>query len=374
MKIKVYIHVGPPKTGTSAIQNWLVNNVNTLMRHGIYYPNHTLDNNGVSSGNVLDLFDRDENKQLHFSPQKAQETLNSALATNAEILLLSSEFFFIRLDAILAYFSDASVICYLRYPLDTNESGYNQQVKRHFKTKKHGIPSKPKTPSLDKLDEYLQRFGAKRFIVRPYHLSLFHKGSIVPDFLSIFGLAHLSPDSAELVNKSYTFEALECKRWFNQFPLVDMHHILDRYLQGEKEGCAHYSVLTVNKRKIVRQNMYPKIKSFVEKANIVNAESFLHALLHGDKRPFRKQVIGVDEFTALLQGFLHSDPQAPILTEQAIHEYSQDTLLNAQFLDIVKQELAVFTLRAKRKRTFTYRCKALVRNRYRKLRLMLLSK
>ena len=61
---EIYIHVGPPKTGTSAVQKWLSSNQSFLKKQGVFYPSHSVDANGVSSGNVKSVYDIDENKQL----------------------------------------------------------------------------------------------------------------------------------------------------------------------------------------------------------------------------------------------------------------------------------------------------------------------
>ena len=48
-KIKLYIHIGQPKTGTSAIQGFLNHNQEQLiLQHGILYPN--FNNEDVSKG------------------------------------------------------------------------------------------------------------------------------------------------------------------------------------------------------------------------------------------------------------------------------------------------------------------------------------
>ena len=57
MQKTIFIHVGPPKTGTSAIQNWFSKNADMLRTKGLFYPEHALDPNGVSSGNLSSICD-----------------------------------------------------------------------------------------------------------------------------------------------------------------------------------------------------------------------------------------------------------------------------------------------------------------------------
>ena len=65
--MKIIIHVGPSKTGTSAIQNWLSSHQKNLLELGIYYPPHRVDINGISSGNLLQVFDRDGDESIKLS-------------------------------------------------------------------------------------------------------------------------------------------------------------------------------------------------------------------------------------------------------------------------------------------------------------------
>ena len=75
--MNVILHVGPGKTGSSAIQKWLNEHSDTLLSEGVFYPEHSLDENGVSSGNALSIFEYDSKGQLHFSESKAKFLLEN---------------------------------------------------------------------------------------------------------------------------------------------------------------------------------------------------------------------------------------------------------------------------------------------------------
>ena len=47
---QIIIHVGPAKTGTSALQYFLLRNRNELKKVGYYYPEHRIDENDISGG------------------------------------------------------------------------------------------------------------------------------------------------------------------------------------------------------------------------------------------------------------------------------------------------------------------------------------
>ncbi|MFT4941694.1 MAG: hypothetical protein ACI88A_004764, partial [Paraglaciecola sp.] len=137
---KIFIHIGPPKTGSSAIQNWLCNNADYLSRQGIYYPTHDSDVNKISSGNVLSIYDRQEDKSLEFNESKVTELLERFNNGDWHTLLLSSEYFYNNCEELSKIFQDAIFIAYIRSPLEFLESTYNQSVKRHGNTKEILLP------------------------------------------------------------------------------------------------------------------------------------------------------------------------------------------------------------------------------------------
>lgn len=334
MAINVFIHVGPPKTGTSAIQNWLHANTERLAQHGVHYPTHNMDQNGVSSGNLLSLFDREDDKSLSFNEEKAIETRDQAQQAGAHTLLLSSEFFFRRLNSVLSVFPDAKVIAYIRDPLDVIESGYNQGVKRHYQTKPLKVSHEPKTATLDLLAKQVKQFGTDAFIIRPYDFSLFEGGDIVTDFLSVLGLEGLTNHRAEIINSSYVFEALEFKRWMNQFEHRQLHLLLDRFLQGHRDGTATFSLVTEKKRKAIRHHFNRKLKTFISELSVQQGSAFLTALKNKPLKPYKKQQISEEVFTGLLEAFIRSNSDVIFKLEEARTSNMPETLRAAHFYPV----------------------------------------
>jgi hypothetical protein len=134
LKKEIYIHVGPPKTCTSAIQKWLNENQNFLLLSKILYPAHSVEVNGVSSGTVRAIYNVDENKRLNLSVERLQTLLAKFEQGDNRILLMSSEFFFTRMKELKNHIPSVKFIAYLRNPIEIKESNYNQSVKRHFQT------------------------------------------------------------------------------------------------------------------------------------------------------------------------------------------------------------------------------------------------
>ena len=233
--------MGPPKTGTSAVQKWLSSNQTILQKQGVLYPSHTIDANGVSSGNVNCIYDIDDKKQLSLNKDRLMNLISNFNASEYSILLLSSEFFFREMDVLKLHIPNAKFIAYIRNPIETKESGYNQSVKRHFQVKKLNVVRRKQLPFMVKLVEFSEQFREKDLILRLYGERYFYRNNIVSDLLFILGID--LDVTLPVVNSSYQFEALEFKRWFNQFHLEDYQVIVDRALQGFTEGSSHYSLI-----------------------------------------------------------------------------------------------------------------------------------
>ncbi|GAB5380422.1 MAG: hypothetical protein Alis3KO_25620 [Aliiglaciecola sp.] len=241
MSKKIYFHVGPPKTGTSAIQKWLLENSNFLRKNLIYYPDHGIDDNGVSSGNVLSIYDIDESKQLTLSKPKLNSVIEEFEKSECNTLLLSSEFFFRKMSELKSHVPQACFIAYVRNPLEIKESSYNQSVKRHFQTEVINPKLAKKLPYMSCLTEFAKNFGTDSLNIRLYGNKYFIKRNIVSDLLSVLGIDVEA--KLPIVNSSYQFEALEFKRWINQFELREFQVVIDRSLQAFSSGRKDYSLI-----------------------------------------------------------------------------------------------------------------------------------
>lgn len=241
MRKDIYIHVGPPKTGTSAAQKWLSDNQSFLEKNGVLYPPHTVDQNGVSSGNVRTIFDVSEDKHFILNVERLSNLLDKFYKGNYTTLLLSSEFFFIRMIELKKHIPNAVFIAYVRNPLEVKESGYNQSVKRHFQVERINTSRSKRLPHMARLVEYVNLYNKDDLYLRLFGQNYFKNGNIVSDLLSVLGIE--LQISLPRVNSSYQFEALEYKRWLNQFQLNEYQVLVDRALQGYSGGTSHYSLI-----------------------------------------------------------------------------------------------------------------------------------
>ncbi len=195
----------------------------------------------MSSGNVRTLYDVNDDKQLNLNVKRVDNLLAEFEANDCSVMLLSSEFFFRRMDELKENIPSAKFIAYIRNPMEVKESSYNQSVKRHFQLAKINTGRSKGLPYMARLVEFAHKNDARDLCIRLYGNKYFQHGNIVSDLLSVVGID--LDVSLPIVNSSYQFEALEFKRWFNQFELEQYQVIVDRALQGYNEGNNHYSLI-----------------------------------------------------------------------------------------------------------------------------------
>lgn len=229
--VDVVLHIGAPKTGSSAIQRFCLNNRDQLLRAGYYYPRHFVDKNGVSGGHSLVGKLLRENRvrkaNLYF------RMMLLAARLRGKTLLLSSESFYrnARKFGPLLQGLNVRVIGWFRHPVEALVSSYNQSVKRHFWT----------SDISEMLNERFMKTGAANLNGRRLRLWADTVGDRYCTFLPYVKepkasdpvdveaiervwLRALGVDTGQVenfafddkrVNRSYVEEALELKRMLN---------------------------------------------------------------------------------------------------------------------------------------------------------------
>jgi hypothetical protein len=299
LKKDIYIHVGPPKTGTSAVQKWLSSNQTILQKQGVLYPSHSVDANGVSSGNVNCIYDIDDKKQLSLNKDRLMNLISNFNAGEYSILLLSSEFFFREMDVLKLHIPNAKFIAYIRNPIETKESNYNQSVKRHYQVKKLNVVRRKQLPFMLRLVEFSAQFWGKDLILRLYGEQYFYYNNIVSDLLSILGID--LDVTLPIVNSSYQFEALEFKRWFNQFNLEDYQGIVDRALQGFTEGSSHYSLIP--EQQYIKDSTYYAgvLERYARELKTLDLEPLVAHMKSACSKPYLAQELSENRFLLVCQ-------------------------------------------------------------------------
>ncbi|MDG6099387.1 hypothetical protein EXU34_18180 [Alteromonas sp. ZYF713] len=334
--MKFKIHVGPPKTGTSAIQRWCLEHRDILLANGVLYPSHDIDENGVSSGNLLTLFERNETAGLIFSHQKLDDLKRQAESLGVETVLLSSEFFFKQIPVLADAIPDATFVAYIRFELSLLESGYNQSVKRHGMAEPLRVPDTLKSSSLALISQYVKRYGEAMFNLRAYGQDTFDGGSIVSDLMAALSVSLKSNEllsGPKKINTGYSLEGLEFKRWFNKFSASFLQNQMDKFLQCEAEKAdLAYSVLSGSDFWRLRKSLLRELKVFCRDHDVRNKKRLIEEAEAFKQSKVRMQHIGLNCFKNLTRQFLNFDASNSECLQRFVDENkgqlqsSEDTL------------------------------------------------
>ncbi|TPV55120.1 hypothetical protein FJ444_17840 [Aestuariibacter sp. GS-14] len=313
-KKKILIHVGPPKTGTSVLQHWFNNNKDWLLSHSVYYPAHEVDSNNVSSGHKnLFLERKPDTTRTSFSTILFEKVLKEFKLSGCETLLLSSEFFFYQIPQFFSYNDefDLKFIAYVRADIDLVESLYNQSVKRNGQVKP--LPIRATLPSsyLDDLETFIKDYSADMFSLRAYgDDSVFSGQDIVTDFMCELDIDVLSrpPSNSAKINSSYSFEALEFKRWLNQFSLGEFESEIDFFLQAISSGYMSYSLIPSEAFEQYKAQSIAKIESLNQQAVINNCDKLLHYLNNKVRANYMHQELYPQHLNRIVQQLAGSNP------------------------------------------------------------------
>jgi hypothetical protein len=219
---KLYLHIGMPKTGSSAIQAFLLLNANELKKKGYYYPNDCKFEQPfqTSSGNASVLCEKFKENSLN-----EIITYLDDICYDSDCTVLSSEILYgaFRDQQELFFQSlknfDYRIIFYVRRQDNLYQSLFNQSVK-HSNTTDPNFAS-VLLRSCDYSEILLRSLKYKtpeKILIRPYEQAQFEGGNIYSDFLKCIGLdwddSFIRPD--DYVNPSLNREALLFRIFLNQ--------------------------------------------------------------------------------------------------------------------------------------------------------------
>lgn len=266
----VMLHIGAPKCGSSAIQRFCVTQRTELLNCGIYYPEHSLDVNGVSGGHTQ-VAGALVNKKKDQANSTFQRWLDEARAKHA-CLLISAEALYGQFEPMAQFCQglDVRVIGFLRHPVEYLLGNHNQGIKRHMSTQRleallpEFLGRSTAHLSGGPLLQWADLFGDEACTFIPYRSPSSGGSPIEESFLRALGLEgklaalleHLGPQT----NRSYVKSALEIKRLLN-IVLVDLPdqsaHRIDWCLQG-------YSDRTQNERGYAMHDLSAEVRNKLE--------------------------------------------------------------------------------------------------------------
>lgn len=309
--MEIFIHVGPPKTGTSFIQQWCSRHREWLLIKGVYYPEHHLDNNLISSGNLLSLFELKNDDDLTFSIKKLEVLKKEATELKAKKLLFSSEYFFEHIDKLIEKIPEAKIVLYLRNELEVVESSHNQSVKRHFKTSLFQDINQPISTSLRKILRHFQSHRSDKFLLRFYAKEMFVGGNILSDLLDTIGLdTSWLTIRSKTVNSSYSHKALEFKRAVNFYKKREFHNALDEYLQWISENTPKYSLLSKAGYNHAKNGYLEQIKEFLNAFPQEGGEDFIEICKNTVQADRVPQFIHSRDVKNIVKGWLSFHPNS----------------------------------------------------------------
>lgn len=202
---KALLHVGPDKTGSTAIQATCDASRSLLMKHGVLYPTghwHAelgscfCDEPEKYIFNRLSGFkDREKIKErncIYLSQlcKEIEENTSDILVLSYEGFVHIDEISLIRFrNFISQYATTCEVVFYVRSPLSYAKSAMSQRVKNGLPSWPDGAP--PVTPFRTMLAKLGRVFGKEQLNVRKFARDTLPKGDVVLDFLSLLNL----PDS-----------------------------------------------------------------------------------------------------------------------------------------------------------------------------------
>lgn len=237
--MKLILHIGSPKTGTTTLQKCLHDNTGLLEKNGILYPRLE----GVINHNELSLFFRNSPPTRQYM-QNERSTIAEYQARAKKILnqikkksdyhkpntvILSAEYFFFPLESasandlvgsIKSLFQEIKVVAYVRDPVDYYVSTCLQVLKAS-----QFIPQ-PYTPQYRKiLQSYTENFDLD--VIKFDTKSLYH-GDIVKDFIFRYIDVNAREFSFSKRNESISGESMSLISEYRDFFYRDKVNVFNK--------------------------------------------------------------------------------------------------------------------------------------------------
>lgn len=254
--MKVFVHIGYYKTGSTVLQHFLDANRERLQCLGVCYPTAGRPANdrgppgaclpqlSVLSLGLLDsvgahmpnwyLVGRQRDPQLYDTAEQWRQVREQIKASNCDRAILSSEEFirfgedsrshelasFVR-EQLLDF--DVRIVCYMRRPDNYLISWYNQVVKMGVRIKRLRFAVDRFLPTIHvnymkALEPWIAAFGQESLLIRDFEPVRLRKHGIIADFIDLIGgsidLTELDTEVAP--NLSIPNALVELKRLSNQ--------------------------------------------------------------------------------------------------------------------------------------------------------------
>ena len=342
MKPTLYIHIGRPKTGSSALQTFLYQNRTTLADRGICYPEvgrYQRASHKLSLLYLPRLPDSTVVKGITAESMYA-ELAREILDSGAASAVISSEHFWLinpkQLPALLQEQFDVRIVAYLRRQDDVLISSFIQEVKSgslSIDVDLDAYTQDSRRLNLLDYEQVLQRWAAAfsqdNIIVRLYE-DLAEEHGIECDFLSIIGQAEETGFKFSDVRRNVS-PPLEVLRLVDELEGLDLDKISKRrlialfskasHVLDSREGTSASALLSTAQRRQILLKFEP--------SNVQLGQAFLSQ----PGSPF-PGLVEVDEVQAANSkvGTLDVEQRSRLLTATVAEQQRQ--------LGIIKNRLA----------------------------------
>lgn len=232
MTRKCLLHIGAPKTGSTALEKFLTANSAILKQHDWKYPSATLRGYGHHD---LAFLVTAGYPDWALPQSKSYSQLHGEMAAeiaNDDRIVLSSENFYLQADPgdvarMLEGWgfpaASVEIVVYVRRQDEAQISWYNQKVKAQGYAASWADSVEECEALWDyaaKLDGWAETFGETNVRVRPYQAGDLQCGDICRDFLALLDIpANQFEFAAEEVNTRINRDILEFQRMVNGLPL-----------------------------------------------------------------------------------------------------------------------------------------------------------
>lgn len=219
----IFVHIGPPKTGTTSVQLTFAANAALLEAHDIFYyvghPNHH-----AVARDMHKPFRRRAHRAVSDAFFAAAAASDRAVGVFSSELMVSltSEEVPAAIDRFREVAESVKVLFYARHPLSHAVSASQQLVRGGTPLGKvEADPVARRVPRL--LERWAAEVGRENMVVRPFERAQLAGGDVIDDVLCVLG----RPELAALLDKRQSNESLS----------VLAVHLIDRLnRRAEEEG------------------------------------------------------------------------------------------------------------------------------------------
>lgn len=240
--MKIILHIGPHKTGTSAIQAFMHSHAAALSQHGILYP----DTGGGERNHHAIVFGLRTPSLFEGTAERLRGIVTQARSSGYRVCVFSSEMFVeheVPIAALKNIFAscDVRVLAYIRRPDHLWASAYAQlvkevQVRRTQRIDEEPVPYDCSYSTV--LLKWMEHFGPGHLMLAPFDPPQWAGGDLFKDFLQMVGLDQglpgtSAPDAIES-NQGLPATLIEALRATNVAGQLygDRHHVLVARLEA----------------------------------------------------------------------------------------------------------------------------------------------